>query len=169
MGDEERGDEGALKVRIGRERAERVWVRRRRSLWLAGGCSRGAGATPGGDATTTPSPEGMSHRREIPSGQRIPTPSLPGVGGAPRHQPPANHRERLRRTRERAPRDHLGYVGIRNRTAVLSTSEPPLSPRRLTPTWGLTKSNALRAFGHAGTPRHYHPRPSSLVPVPRPS
>ena len=113
-----RGDEGASKVRIGGERAERVWVRRRRSLWLAGGCSRGAGATPGCDGVGIRCPEGISRWWDIPAGEGVVVARLPGVGGAPRHQPPANHRERLRRTRERAPRVHLGYVGIRNRAAV---------------------------------------------------
>ena len=81
-------------------------MRRRRSLWLAGGCSRGAGATPGGDGVGIRCPEGISRRWDIPAGEGVGGCMLPGVGGAPRLLPPANHRERLRRTRERAPRDH---------------------------------------------------------------
>ena len=79
-------------------RGARCGVRRRRSLWLAGGCSRGAGATPGRCA------DGIVARRASlaggtsPPGKGVWVPSFPGVGGAPRHQPPANKRERLRRT-----------------------------------------------------------------------
>ena len=79
-------------------RGARCGVRRRRSLWLAGGCSRGAGATPGRCA------DGIVARRASlaggtsPPGKGVWVPSFPGVGGAPRHRPPANKRERLRRT-----------------------------------------------------------------------
>ena len=96
-------------------RAERVWVRRRRSFFVSRGLQPRCGCYPRWRRPHPPSPAGMSHLREIPSGQRIPTPSLPGVGGAPRHQPPANHRERLRRTATRAPRDRpSGVRGTRN-------------------------------------------------------
>ena len=83
-------------------------MRRRRSLWLAGGCSRGAGATPGrradGNVARRASPAGGTS----PPGKDVWVPSVPGVGGAPRHQPPANKRERLRRTKCAPRNDHRG-------------------------------------------------------------
>ena len=88
----------------GRNARSALGVRRRRSLWLAGGCSRGAGATPGrradGNVARRASPAGGTS----PPGKDVWVSSVPGVGGAPRHQPPANKRERLRRTHTRSAR-----------------------------------------------------------------
>ena len=105
-------------------------MRRRRSLLLAGGCSRGAGATPGRRA------DGIVARRASlaggtsPPGKGVWVSSFPGVGGAPRHQPPANKREHLRRTKC-APRN-----GHHGRCSATASAHQPASGAR----------NALRAI-----------------------
>ena len=80
------------------------FVRRRRSLLLAGGWWRGAPPTPGNDGTHTPFPGGDVPPARDALRATMPSARLPGVAPAPRLQPPANHRERLRRTPQRAPR-----------------------------------------------------------------
>ena len=120
-------------------------MRRRRSLWLAGGWWRGAPPTPGSDGVGIRCPEGISRRCDIPSGEGVVVASPPGVAPAPRLQPPANHRERLRRTHTRSAR-----------SLPIRTFDAPSSPRSSSP---------------IPRPPFHVPRPPSLVPsflVPRP-
>ena len=78
---------------------------------LAGGWWRGAPPTPGTDDTHTSFPGGdvpHAYRNTSPAGDALratfPSARLPGVAPAPRLQPPANKRERLRRTHTRSAR-----------------------------------------------------------------
>ena len=79
-------------------------MHRRCSLLLAGGWWRGAPPTPGNDDTHTSFPGGDVPPAGDALRATFPSAHLPGVAPAPRLQPPANHRERLRRTHTRSAR-----------------------------------------------------------------
>ena len=73
-------------------RAERVWVRRRRSLWLAGGWWRGAPPTPGSERPPHLPRRGCPTSERCPPGNGHNGRHPPGVAPAPRLQPPANEK-----------------------------------------------------------------------------
>ena len=100
-------------------------VRRRRYLLLAGGRRRSAPPTPGNDGAHTPFPGGDVPPARDTLRATMPSAQLPGVAPAPRLQPPANHRERLRRTPTRSARSRPPSFGAPPRSSCAPASGAP--------------------------------------------
>ena len=123
-------------------------MRRRRSLLLAGGWWRGAPPTPGNDDTHTSFPGGDVPPAGDALRATFPSARLPGVAPAPRLQPPANKRERLRRT-PHALRAFLPPTGL-TRSCLPSPTYPVLRPH-LWPPVGTAARSHLRPPPHPAT------------------